>query len=373
MKYAHIIYYSYLEPDGSRMSIGGIQTYLTNLIPVLRGCGYYVILYQRSCEDFHLVFDGYEVYGVRHKLNYCPQVAKALLKKVFSLIDFSQDLLVYGCETCITQVVPCKTIAIQHGISWDKPPLVEYTSWQYFKHHVGKFVLSWKIVNRVNKADYLVCVDNNFVNWHRAMTPYPKVRHIVIPNFAEIPASQPQKKGYVVSVIFARRLFQYRGTRLFANVVERILAKHKNVHITVAGTGPDESYMHEKLDRFSNVQFITYSSKDSLTIHADKDIAVIPTMGSEGTSLSLLEAMAAGCATICTNVGGMTNIVLDGYNGFMISPDENELYNALNTLIEDLVIREKLQNRAYETVKNAFSLDTWRKKWAGVIHQVSGE
>ncbi|WP_420491566.1 glycosyltransferase [Neobacillus drentensis] len=52
-------------------------------------------------------------------------------------------------------------------------------------------------------------------------------------------------------------------------------------------------------------------------------------LGSEGTSLSLLEAMAAKCAEIATNVGGMTNIILDNYNGLIINPDESELYLAL--------------------------------------------
>ena len=41
---AHIIYYNYLNPEGEGMSIGGIQTYLYNLIPVLRRCGYEVTL-----------------------------------------------------------------------------------------------------------------------------------------------------------------------------------------------------------------------------------------------------------------------------------------------------------------------------------------
>ena len=368
MMRAHIIYYNYLKPEGVGMSIGGIQTYITNLMPVLRACGYTVTIYQRSYEDFHHEFDGFEVYGIGHKLNYGPLLAKALLEKAIPLIDVSCDLLVYGCESCITRKMPCRTIAIQHGISWDVPK-EGCSSWMYLRRYVGKSRMAWKTIQRVSKVDQLVCVDYNFVNWHRAVSPYPKVKHIVIPNFTDIPTSQPQKENDTLHIIFARRFFVHRGTRLFTHVAEKILSEYDKVYITIAGAGPDADYMHGRLDLFDRVQFIAFDSLESLNIHRDKDIAVVPTIGSEGTSLSLLEAMASGCATICTNVGGMTNIILDGYNGVMISPEESDLYNALKMLIDNPSVRKELQNHAYETVRLAFSLDIWKERWMKVIKE----
>lgn len=367
--HAHVIYFNFLKPDGNGMSIGGIQTYLTHLIPVLQQCGYSVTIYQRSCEDFHKDFTDYDVYGVGCSLNYGPKVAMALLNAALPHIDMSTDLLLYGCETCITKKVPCKTIAIQHGISWDVPLTYELSKFRYLKAYIGKGYRAWETMRRVNKVDHLVCVDHNFVNWHKAVAPYPEVKHVVIPNFTIIPDSQPQKNEKTLNIIFARRFFIHRGTRLFANVAERILMERKDVQITVAGTGPDADYMHDKLDRFKNVLFTTFDSNDSLDIHRDKDIAVVPTIGSEGTSLSLLEAMASGCAVICTNVGGMTNIVLNGYNGLMISPEEEELYRALNQILDNNQLRSSLQKHAYATIRSSFSLAKWQEKWIKVINK----
>ena len=365
--HAHIIYFNFLKSNGEGMSIGGIQTYIYNLIPVLKANGYEVTIYQRSNYGFHKKLEGYDVYGVGQKENLCPKVAETLLDKVLSRIDLVNDLLIYGCETCITRKVPCRTIAIQHGILWDVP-FSECSPLRYFKHFLGKCKMAWKVNQRVNKVDQLVCVDYNFVNWHRAITPYTKTNHIVIPNFAAIPPTMPSKNNDVVNIIFARRFCVHRGTRLFANVAKKILAKYPDVSITIAGSGPDEEYLHKTLELFANVHFMTYASTDSLEIHESKDIAVIPTLGSEGTSLSLLEAMASGCAVICTNVGGMTNIVLDGYNGLMISPDESALYEALEILIENQTLRATLQRNAYSTAKYAFSLTAWKEKWTKVIN-----
>ena len=104
-------------------------------------------------------------------------------------------------------------------------------------------------------------------------------------------------------------------------------------------------------------------------IHADKHVALVPTLGSEGTSLSLLEAMASQCAVVCTNVGGMTNIVIDGHNGIMINPDEDELYTAVLKLIKNRELRKIMSDRAYSTVKEGFSIERWEARWRTILNR----
>lgn len=365
---AHIVYYNYLTPDGNAMSIGGIQTYLTNLFPIITDLGYKIKVYQRSNRDFCKKINGIEIYGIGYtNETWGTSVSKHLIKRAIPLIDCTQDFLIYGCETCITQRIECPTIAIQHGIFWDIEDKTPMSTLKYMKATIRRLQNSWNVTNRVTKVDRLVCVDHNFVNWHRAMCVNTNVNHIVIPNFSEIPDKCAIKGDSPIKIIFARRFFVHRGTRLFTNAILRILKEHKGIEVIIAGDGPDAAYIHNHLDPFENVRFVKYESHESLKIHEDKHIAVIPTTGSEGTSLSLLEAMAAGCAVICTNVGGMTNIVLDHYNGIIINPDEESLYHALCLLIEDVSLRKTLQSNAYDTAKHAFSIDIWKERWKKVI------
>ncbi len=368
--HVHLIYFNYLNPDGEGFSIGGIQTYITNLLPVLRECGHTTTIYQRSSLPFHKEIDGTEIYGIAHQQNYNKTVARAIIDAAIPHIDMSHDLVLYGCESCIARALPCRTIAIQHGISWDVAKHLSCSPLQYIRYYVSKCRRAWTICQRVAKVNTLVCVDNNFINWYRAVLPYPKAELKSIPNFSTVPPTRPTKSNSSLHIIFARRFFIHRGTRLFAKAAQRIIADYPDVHITIAGSGPDADYMHKILDRYDNIQFITYDSQDSLRLHRDMDIAVVPTTGSEGTSLSLLEAMASGCATICTNVGGMTNIVLDGFNGIMISPAEDELYEALRTLIDQPDKRERLQQNAYDTAKYAFDIVKWKQKWTNVLSSV---
>lgn len=81
--------------------------------------------------------------------------------------------------------------------------------------------------------------------------------------------------------------------------------------------------------------------------------------------------MASGCAVICSNVGGMTNVIIDQYNGLMIEPTINELYKAMVKIHSNPLLGNRLARRGRETVEAGFSLSIWREKWTNVIDTVA--
>ena len=103
-------------------------------------------------------------------------------------------------------------------------------------------------------------------------------------------------------------------------------------------------------------------------IYQNSDISVIPTLYSEGTSLSCLEAMASGNCVISTNVGGLPNLIISGYNGILVNPDQKELYDALVEVIVNHERRISLQKNALEVVK-VFSKKEWEKSWMKIFKQ----
>jgi glycosyltransferase involved in cell wall biosynthesis len=362
----HIIYDNYLKPDGSEMSIGGIQTYIYELQKIIRNLGLDINIHQRSDVSFEKMVDGCKVSGYPLKID--RGMRKRLIARALQNIDQSRDLVIFGCETNAVEKLSCKTIGIQHGIFWDKPGNAKESKIGDAKIFLKKAIKAYQTVSRIRNLDTLVCVDYNFVNWYRAIVDFPRVHLIVNPNFCKVPSEKFVKPDDQLNIIFARRFFPYRGTRVFATAIQRICAEYPNVHVTIAGSGPDENYLRNML-KGRQYEFIQYCSSESLSIHRDKHIAVIPTLGSEGTSLSLLESMAAGCAPICTNVGGMTNIILDHFNGLMISPNEQQLYQAIKELVVDEKLRNRLASEAYRTANEAFNYNNWRAKWVQILNE----
>lgn len=363
MKTLEIFYNRYLTSDGEQYSIGGIETYIRNLSELATGMGIKVRIFQTG------------TFGERY-LDYAQVIAVDSrsanpfpdLYEEAKLYRATDDVVVsiIANDTLIPNWKVPNSLVIQHGIGFDYVTARKAPEWVFM------LLNAWQNFRRVLALQHVgdvVCVDHNYICWYRTMTRFRKVKLTPILNFTALGPERVEKATDKVRVVFARRFVPIRGTRLFAPVVERLLEEFPEMEMTWAGDGPDWDFLQERFGHHPQVKFTRYSAMKSLEFHAGFDIAVVPTVFSEGTSLSLLEAMASHCAVVCTNVGGMTNIVLDGFNGLMVSPDAGELYEAVATLVRDAVLRKRLAENGYQTVKESFSLAKWQGAWRKVLER----
>lgn len=357
-----IVNRDYYDFDNHIIKIGGIQTYITDLVSICRGLFSEVSMFVKDENERTDTVNGCHLIGYRIKegRGWNSRLASYVKKHTTP-----EDLIIYYTDTALPNTyLGNNSIVIQHGICWDIP---RETSHSIFRMVAAKGLEAYRILKRIQSVNTVVCVDYNFPNWYRAQIDRPHNNMHVIPNYTHI-APVVEKPKNTVNIIFARRLYWYRGTRVFVEAIRPILETYSNIHITIAGDGPDEHWMRSQLSSYANVTFTKYTTGESLVIHADKHIAVIPTVGSEGTSLSLLEAMSAQCAVICTDVGGMTNIILDGYNGKIVSSgNASELSTAIKYLVENENDRERMALNGYKTVKEAFSHKKWQEGWKTIL------
>jgi len=79
----------------------------------------------------------------------------------------------------------------------------------------------------------------------------------------------------------------------------------------------------------------------------------------EAFSLTLVEAMAAGCAVIATRVGGMAEIVEHGVTGLFVERDDlRALIDTLSKFLADQSLRERVGNAARENVIKRFDRES---------------
>ncbi len=366
----------YLDFEGNNITIGGVQTYISNLAIVAAELGLQFEVYQFANRDFCKNYNGITVHGVG--MNMAMDFGKKslmLYQRCMRSFDREKGILIFGTDTMIVKNNEPFALAIQHGIGWDIESEQPCSRFENIIQIIRQARRSAVIINKASYVKKMICVDYNYINWYRTQVKHSNMDYQVIPNFAKIPTNNSEKfdNSDKIKIIFARRLVKYRGTRIFADAVEKLLKDYNNLEVTFAGDGPEEEYLKQKFKSNDCVKFITYKSDESFDVHRDKHIAVVPTVGSEGTSLSLLEAMASTCAVVCTNVGGMTNIVIDNFNGFMINPDTNQLFEALKKLVDDKCKCRRMADEAYNTVQNGFSFDIWKEKWEKILRSCINE
>lgn len=370
MKKVYIIYRSFFDMQGEQYMVGGIQTYIRQLAKLIEKKGYIAIIVQFAECNFKKEYNGIEVLGIDVKNKKSEQAKSKLILKTIKNRFTENDILIFASDDIFVHPFTDRVIVIQHGITWDLPiKKEERISIKALK----KILWGWLHLIHTRKIKRMVCVDHNYINWIRAQGIYIDKKLYPIPNCTNLIYDTYKREENKIKIIFARRFETYRGTRIFAHAVKELLNKYSDVYVTFAGKGPDEQYLKELFRSNQQVNFITYESHKSLEIHKEYDIAVIPTLGSEGTSLSLLEAMACSCAVVTTNVGGLANIVLDRYNGLLIMPDEKLLIEALEELIRDREFRENIGKNAYLTVSKAFNKDIWEEKWGKVLVDVDNQ
>ena len=89
---------------------------------------------------------------------------------------------------------------------------------------------------------------------------------------------------------------------------------------------------------------------DVARLLAAADVFVLPTYR-EGLPRSIIEAMAAGRPVVCTDVGGVSDVVTSGVSGILVPyGDAQALATAIGQLLADPAARERLGNEARRAV-----------------------
>ncbi|MFA4901170.1 MAG: glycosyltransferase [Desulfobaccales bacterium] len=131
------------------------------------------------------------------------------------------------------------------------------------------------------------------------------------------------------------------------------------VHALIVGGGRREAevkQMAASLDLAGQVHFLG-SRRDVPDLLQAMDIFVLPSY-SEGLSLALLEAMAAGLPVIVSRVGGNPEVVTDGATGLIIPPrDAEALAQSLERFLADPAGAKELGKNARRHVEANYSLE----------------
>ena len=360
--------------NGEYVTLGGIQTYLINLCRVINE-NFSIKPYIYQCANNEFVVNGsdYIVKGV-YKGNGTSDI-NAVVDSVIKDFDPRETVIIWGSDQYSQKIKSFKSINIQHGIGFDTEAMESVLKKLVLKLHLGwlyKFLQRFNARKLVSNGDTVVCVDYNFNNWIRTYTSSleDRMKYKVIPNFTKSLPEISKKKSFN-KILVARRFVRRRGISLAVQVAEIVIAEYRDIEFTFAGDGPELGLVQSLKEKYpDNVVITKYSQGESLAFHSKYDIALIPSIGSEGTSLSLLEAMGAGCLPIATNVGGMTNIIIDNYNGYLVEPCVESIVTAIEESIENNGKSNELIYAAWCTARQGFNVELWGKKWVAVINEL---
>lgn len=351
----------YIQPTfmnflGTDFYSGGAERYALDLNKLFQEVGYdfYCIQYSSS-KPWIRHYYGLTIIGLPSFYN------NVLFQQHVELLTTNALLIISSPFTLVKKGQAQHIIGISHGIYWDT--CIDNQN-------------ATLLAQKINYLDRLVSVDTATINFIRShcVAAIHKINYI--PNCVvheEFTYNNLKKNNPELVILYPRRLYAPRGFWIVHAIIPKVLKEFSNVRFIFCGTGEENALnaVKELTNLYGNkVQHIVSPPDEMPAIYQQADIVLVPTIHSEGTSLSVIEAMATKKAVIATYVGGLTDLITDQFTGLIIPPDnENELYNALKKLIIDKNLREYIQDNAYKK-SLAFNFNSWQQKWITVFNSL---
>jgi colanic acid/amylovoran biosynthesis glycosyltransferase len=203
----------------------------------------------------------------------------------------------------------------------------------------------WRLDEKIKRALFVCCISQYARSQGMIFAPVDKwkVMHIihcgVDPALFEIVSHHQRRKR----LLFVGRLAAAKGLPILLESLVNLKQAHPDILLTVVGDGPDRHQLEQmtiELGLSENVNYVGYKSQAEVREHFQQTDIFVMSSFAEGIPVVLMEAMAAGVPVIATQIAGVSELVIDGLNGYLVPPGDRIL---LGDRIEELLNNHQLR------------------------------
>lgn len=260
----------------------------------------------------------------------------------------------------IPQAAP--SIVLSHGVDWPEKPrkiVDRYKLW------ISKKCARERVPVVANDTDYLRRVGITNALGHK---PYSMVNDYAwyIPNAVDTQRYCPVSSVRDDTILVPRNIRKSRGIHLAIEAYSVYRALGGRKRLVFAGGRTAGPYYEECLSRMrkhdlqDHVVFLgEVEHPNMLDLYRRAAITLVPTIAFEGTSYSALEAMACGCPTVSTMVGGLSDLPTVKCGTDAHSMAESLL--ATEYQAGSIAVEQRQQ------VEYSFDIKQWRAAWRSVL------
>jgi glycosyltransferase involved in cell wall biosynthesis len=190
-----------------------------------------------------------------------------------------------------------------------------------------------------------------------------------------------RKNSTPLRVLYLGYLGRNKGTFDLIDSAKEITGKKVPVVFDLFGDDleiGDTILIKKNIDQFGLGQIITVhpfaDGEKKLDAFRDADVFVYPSY-SEGMPMAVIEAMACGLPIIATKVGGLPDLVRDGFNGILVEvQNPDQLANAFQLLSSNSDLRTAMRRNSFQSAFEKYDMEMLVPKLVGIYnHVLAGE
>lgn len=152
-------------------------------------------------------------------------------------------------------------------------------------------------------------------------------------------------------LLFVGRLTKEKNLPFLIKAFKKVKTKHRDCTLVLTAQGPIESELKSLSHHLglsgSDIIFTGALPFETLVnVYHSADLFVFSSL-TETQGLVLTEAMAAGLPVVAIRASGVQDMVDDGVDGILTNNDMNEFVAAVNSVLEDDELYQRLKNNAF--------------------------
>ncbi len=220
-------------------------------------------------------------------------------------------------------------------------------------------------------------VKSDLLNHHITRKPlkvlgYGNVKGIDLDYFK--PAETTSKSHQGFTFVFVGRIVRDKGINELVKAFDRLHQEHNDVRLVLVGPREDDldPVLPETLERIDHGDGIEAVGKQSdvKSFYTNADALVFPSYR-EGFPNVVIEAGAMGLPSIVTDINGSREIIIDGQNGVIVPPQNEEaLYQAMKRFVEEPELTQSLATNARTLIASRYEQGYVRQCLYDFYHEI---
>lgn len=171
------------------------------------------------------------------------------------------------------------------------------------------------------------------------------------------------------------RLAHQKGHAVLLDALVSVIQKFPDLILLVIGKGPERKSLKLIADSLKLQSHIIWlgeqDQKEVFKLYGIMDIFVMPSLY-EGFGLSAAEAMAAGLPVVATRVDGLTEVIVDGENGFLVEAGNSAaLSEAIVHMLSNPELSKQLGENGTKHISAFFCDHIFKNSWLSAYSKLS--
>jgi glycosyltransferase involved in cell wall biosynthesis len=237
----------------------------------------------------------------------------------------------------------------------------------YLMHEPKGRVLNFFLDNMFRNAQRIIVLSD--LEQEILEARYGKLPFYVFPNAVDTKSINGFKKEpptAEIRFVFMGRINRTKGIYTITKSLSALSAYYDRFSLRIFGNGPDLNEWQEELAQLKGLQYSfegVVGGDAKWEALCSSDVFLLPSLHSEGMPIAMIEAMAAGCVVIVTDVASIKAVVCDNENGILLSEHSaEELAKQMEDIILGKTDMKRLGDNAKLFVENNLSLPTYINK-----------